>query len=430
MNEPRPSLLQTLSRANLRLALAAVATAGLLLTLLSFVTLRGHVEQNLRLIARSVAYSAEAAVVFDDAIAAQDALQAVAVPEGLRSVELLRANGTSLARHDRQPTSRVDEALMDAGAWLFALSARVPIDHQGRSVGAVQVQGNGSVYLQFLGKVLAAVAFCSALIGWRVARQSRQIERDIVQPLHALASLTRTARTSRAFQMRAPAASVAEIHALGEDFNALIAEIQGREAELVAKHDRLRTANVSLSFLAFHDSLTGLPNRARFIDRVEHALNTHGPSHAKVAVLYVDCDDFKSTNDRYGHAAGDALLVEVALRIRSQLREDGLVARLGGDEFAVLLAPIASVEFTMRIAQRIAAAVCEPFAHPHFGVLPARVSIGIAVYPDHAGSASQLIVAADAAMYQAKSHQDGRVVLSAPASTNRPDNASAEASPR
>lgn len=428
MSEPRASLLQTLSRAQLRLAMAAVVTAGLLLTLLSFVTLRGHVEQNLRLIARSVAYSAEAAVVFDDALAAQEALHAIAVPEGLRSAELLRADGSSLARFDRQPTSRADEALMDAGGWLFALGAHVPIEHQGRPVGAVRVQGNGNVYLQFLGKVLAAVAFCSALIGWRVARQSRQIERDIVQPLHALASLTRTARTSRAFQMRAPAASVAEIHALGEDFNALIAEIQGREAELMAKHDKLRTANVSLSFLAFHDSLTGLPNRARFLERVQHALRTHGQGDAKIAVLYVDCDDFKSTNDRYGHAAGDALLVEVALRIRSQLREDGLVARLGGDEFAVLLAPIASIEFTMRIAQRITAAVQEPFVHPGFGALPARVSIGVAVYPDHAASATQLVVAADAAMYRAKSHQDGRVVLSTSVPEARPDTKNTEVS--
>jgi diguanylate cyclase (GGDEF)-like protein len=426
---PRASLLQTLSRAHLRLALTAVVTAGLLLTVLSFVTLRGHVEQNLRLLARSVAYSAEAAVVFDDALAAQEALHAIAVPEGLRSAELLRADGSSLARYDRQPTSRADEALMDAGGWLFALGARVPIDHQGRPVGAVLVQGNGNVYLQFLGKVLAAVAFCSALIGWRVARQSRQIERDIVQPLHALASLTRTARTSRAFQMRAPDASVAEIHTLGEDFNALIAEIQDREAALVAKHDKLRTANVSLSFLAFHDSLTGLPNRARFVDRVEQALRTHGQGNDKVAVLYVDCDEFKSVNDRFGHAAGDALLVEVALRIRSQLREDGLVARLGGDEFAVLLAPIASIEFTLRIAQRIAAAVREPFAHPAFGALPAQASIGVAVFPDHAANASQLIVAADAAMYRAKAHQDGRVVLAATASGESVDTTRAEVSP-
>jgi len=273
------------------------------------------------------------------------------------------------------------------------------------------VHGNGGVYVLFLVKVLAAVALCTALIGWRVSHLSRRIERDIVRPLNKLASLTRTARTSRAFNLRAPAAVVAEIHALGEDFNALIAEIQFREAELMAKHDKLRTANASLSFLAFHDSLTGLPNRARFRQSVEHALRTLGSTGAKVAVLYVDCDNFKSVNDSLGHAAGDVLLVEMALRIRAQLRDEGVVARLGGDEFAVLLAPIASIDATFKVAQRVAAAIRAPVHSPVHGAIESSASIGVAVYPDHAADLDQLLAAADAAMYRAKARQAGRVEL-------------------
>jgi diguanylate cyclase (GGDEF)-like protein len=260
-----------------------------------------------------------------------------------------------------------------------------------------------------------------ALIGWHVARLSRRIERDIVYPLHRLASLTRTARSSRAFGLRAPAAAVAEIHDLGEDFNALIAEIQCREAEQEARHDKLRTANASLSFLAFHDSLTGLPNRARFLEGVEQALLRHAGDGGKVAVLYVDCDNFKSINDTLGHAAGDALLIEVAARIRQQLREDGLVARLGGDEFAVLLAPIGSVEFTLRIAQRIASAIREPLEHGAFGLVQASASVGVAVFPDHADDPQQLLAAADAAMYRAKALQGGQVVVAAPSSLDHLD---------
>ena len=430
MTSPRPSLLQTLRRAHLRLAMAAVVTAGLLLTLLSFLTLRSHVEQNLRLLARSVAYSTEAAVVFDDPQAAHEALQAIAQPEGLRSAELIRRDGSRLARYDRPAARNLDTALMEAGTLLFPLYASAPIEHDGRPHGQVRVQGDGGVYVFFLAKVLAAVAICTALIGWRIARLSRRIERDIVRPLHTLASLTRTARTSRAFDLRAPAAAVAEIHDLGEDFNALIAEIQCREAELVAKHDKLRTANASLSFLAFHDSLTGLPNRARFLDRVEHALLVQAGDGGKVAVLYVDCDDFKTINDTLGHAAGDALLVEVAARIRNQLREDGVVARLGGDEFAVLLAPIGSVEFTLKIAQRIAAAIREPLESGAFGVVQASASIGVAVFPDHAIEPQQLLAAADAAMYRAKALQGGHVVMASLPALNLGSSAKADAARR
>lgn len=414
MTAPRPTLLQALRRAHLRLALAAVVTAGLLLTLLSFLTLRSQVEQNLRLLARSVAYSAEAAMVFDDPQAAHEALQAVALPEGLRSAELLRRDGSRLARYERSAAHTFDAALMEAGTLLFPLYANVPVEHDGQALGEVHVQGDGGVYVFFLAKVLAAVALCTALIGWRVSRLSRRIERDIVHPLHRLASLTRTARSSRAFDLRAPAAAVAEIHDLGEDFNALIAEIQCREAELEAKHDKLRTANASLSFLAYHDSLTGLPNRARFLETVEHALLKHAGAGDKVAVLYVDCDNFKSINDTLGHAAGDALLVEMAARIRHQLREDGIVARLGGDEFAVLLGPIRSVELTIRIAHRVAAAIREPLEHGAFGLVRASASVGVAVFPDHARDPQQLMAAADAAMYRAKALQGGQVAVASP----------------
>ncbi len=411
MTLARPSLLQALRRAHVRLGLAAVVGAGVVLTLLSFLTLRNYVDQNLRLVARSIAYSAEAATVFDDAASAHDVLTMIAGREGLQSAVIVRTDGARLASYMRDPDNAFDESLMQAGSVLFPLQAGAPVTHQGNSYGQVNVRGNGGVYVLFLVKVLAAVALCTALIGWRVSHLSRRIERDIVRPLNKLASLTRTARTSRAFNLRAPAAAVAEIHELGEDFNALIAEIQFREAELMAKHDKLRTANASLSFLAFHDSLTGLPNRARFRESVEHALRTQGSAGAKVAVLYVDCDNFKSVNDSLGHAAGDVLLVEMALRIRAQLRDEGVVARLGGDEFAVLLAPIASIDATFKVAQRVAAAIRTPVQSPVHGAIESSASIGVAVYPDHAAGLDQLLAAADAAMYRAKARQAGHVEL-------------------
>jgi len=403
-----PSLLQALRRAHVHLGLTAVTAAGLALTLLSFLTLRTYVDHNLTLVARSIAYSAEAAAVFDDAAAAQDVLTMIATREGLLSAAMTRQNRTQLAAYLRDSGSVIDEGMAHVGSLLFPMQAGSPITYQGTPYGQVSVRGNGGVYVLFLLEAFAAVVFCTVLIAWWVSRLSKDIERDIVTPLDNLATLTRTARNARAFNLRAPPAVVKEIHGLGEDFNALLSEIESREAELVAKHDTLKSANASLSFLAFHDALTGLPNRARFMHEASRALRAHHGRSDKIAVLYVDSDNFKAVNDSLGHAAGDELLVEIARRIGSLIREGGIVARMGGDEFAVLLAPIESIEAASVVASRIAAAIRMPVESAAFGSIESSASIGVAIFPDHGTDVEQLLAAADVAMYRAKTRQSGR----------------------
>ena len=317
----RPSLLGSLRAAHLRLSLSAVLAAGLILSLVAFLTLRTTVDQNLTLVARSISYSAEAATVFGDATAAQEVLTPIAAREGLQAARIVDRHGRSVASFEAR--SPLDAGPLDRLTALLAPQAGAVILHEGRPYGEVRVLGDGRVYLFFLLKVLAGIGLCGVAIAALVARQARRIEAEIVRPLNHLASMTRTARTERALTLRAPAAAVREIHELGEDFNALLAEIQAREASLVAKHDTLKTVNESLSYLAFHDSLTGLPNRAAFLERATKAVQSQrgGRVEQKVAVLYLDCDRFKAINDGLGHAAGDELLVEVAARIRGLLRE-------------------------------------------------------------------------------------------------------------
>jgi diguanylate cyclase (GGDEF)-like protein len=407
MSQPRQPLLHALRAAHVRLGLVAVVAAGLLLTMVSLLTLRTYVEQNLQLVARSIAYSAEAATVFNDRAAAAEVVTLIAAQEGLLSAEIVRRGGLTLTSYVQHGKAPVDATLARIGTLLFPLRATAQVTHQDAEVGHVTVQGNGGVYLLYLLKVVAAVVGCMAVIGWWVSRLSRRIENDIVNPLNSLASLTRTARTERSLGLRAPPAVVREIHTLGEDFNALLAEIQSREADLVAKHEDLKTANESLSYLAFHDSLTGLPNRASFLQHASRAV-VAGRGHAtRAAILYIDSDNFKSVNDRLGHAAGDDVLIETARRIRALLRESDVVARLGGDEFAVLLAPIRGGEDATRIAGEIAAALRAPVASARSGVIHASASIGVAVFPAHGASAQALLMAADAAMYRAKTTQPG-----------------------
>lgn len=406
---PRQPLLETLRAAHLRLGLAALVAAAIVLTVVSFVTLRGQVEQNLTLVARSISYTAEAATVFGDPAAAQEALTQVASHEGLRAAHIVDANGRTLARYEASAGSALEAMATEIAALLFAQEARAVIVSQGRHHGEVRVQGRGVASLLYLLKVLAAIGLCTAANAWLVARLSRRIESDIVLPLNRLAALTRTARVERALATRAPAAAVREIHELGEDFNALLAEIESREARLVAKQERLRHANESLSYLAFHDNLTGLPNRASFLERATRIVQSAAEGGDPGALLFLDCDRFKDVNDALGHAAGDELLVQVARRIRAQLRDGDFVARLGGDEFAVLLTPIRSEDDAQRIAHKIAMAIREPIDSPAYGRIEASASIGVALLPDAGGGLEQWMAAADAAMYRAKARSPGSV---------------------
>ncbi|WP_141688942.1 GGDEF domain-containing protein, partial [Pseudomonas sp. 24 E 13] len=165
--------------------------------------------------------------------------------------------------------------------------------------------------------------------------------------------------------------------------------------------------NETLAHQASHDSLTGLPNRAFFEGRLIRALRSAAKVNERVGVLFLDSDRFKDINDNFGHAAGDAVLVAVAERVRAQLREDDLVARLGGDEFAVLLAPLNKIEDAQRIADKIIASMDQPIPLPGNTQVLTSLSIGIAIYPDHGATPGTLLNAADVAMYQAKRLSSG-----------------------
>jgi diguanylate cyclase (GGDEF)-like protein/PAS domain S-box-containing protein len=151
---------------------------------------------------------------------------------------------------------------------------------------------------------------------------------------------------------------------------------------------------------AFYDGLTGLANRALFMDRVEHALMQHGRREGTTALLFVDLDGFKSINDAHGHDVGDAALAAAASRLLECKREGDTAARLGGDEFCILLDAIDGFEDATRVAERVLAALRRPLEVGEH-LLRVTVSVGIA-YADAKTVARELVRRADAAMYRAK----------------------------
>ena len=161
---------------------------------------------------------------------------------------------------------------------------------------------------------------------------------------------------------------------------------------------------------AHFDSLTGLPNRLLFRDRLSQELASTADGSQRGALLYVDLDHFKKVNDSVGHSAGDQLLTIVAQRLRSCVKDGDTVARLGGDEFIVILRNLASVDTATEISQRIIETLQRPVSiagRDHY----VRASIGITLFPDDGNTIEQLMRNADLAMYQAKDGGRSRAVF-------------------
>jgi diguanylate cyclase (GGDEF)-like protein/PAS domain S-box-containing protein len=194
-------------------------------------------------------------------------------------------------------------------------------------------------------------------------------------------------------------------------------DFAGRSAVLVLAQDvtEQRRLDDQLRQQAFHDSLTGLANRALFRDRLEHALAQRPRSRGECAVLFVDLDGFKSINDAIGHSAGDELLVLVAERLRACMRPDDTAARLGSDEFGVLLEHVAGVRDAVRVTQRILGSLQRPVRLQDEDWM-VSASVGIAISDQtRASGVDDLLRNADVAMYSARAAGRGRFGVYEPA---------------
>lgn len=388
----RLTLRQSLGRTHMMISLTAVCMAGLFLTVTALLALRLYADHNLELVARAISYTAEAAVVFDDEEAAKDALETITSREDIASASIVLPDGQVLASWRRAITTPWTTLEQHLARLILPGPVELAMVRESREIARVHLVGHGQYLLRFLLQTLLATLVCLLLSILGALHVARRMQRSITAPLKALAEVAYSVSRQRALKQRVPAANIAELHELGEDFNTLLDELEAWQAHQ-------KRENASLLHRATHDALTGLPNRALFEARLGQAIQG---DQERFALLYLDCDRFKQINDNLGHGVGDEVLVALARRVQHQLRPLDLVCRLGGDEFVILLAPIQDEHEMHEVMGRIQQGMSTPVVLSDGRHLGVGISIGAALYPEQGETAEALLQFADDAMYQAK----------------------------
>lgn len=249
------------------------------------------------------------------------------------------------------------------------------------------------------------ISFCSITI----AQDGVMVVHDAIQDARLKKFDNVTGEPHLRFYAGAPLIT-AEGHKLGtfcvldqrpREFSAQQEALLESFAAMAMDELNLRCAVRDLSTMALHDTLTGLPNRAHFRQLMAQACRRADQSGENVVVGLMDLNRFKLINDTLGHAAGDELLQQVALRLKHSVATSDVVARMSGDEFTLLLADVRSTDDAAKVMERIQRAFEEPFTLRGQDIL-VRCSIGLSSYPDHTQNPEQLLNQADAAMYRIK----------------------------
>lgn len=279
---------------------------------------------------------------------------------------------------------------------IFELTPEVerPITRDGIRLGTILIEQDEHIITDKIAATtgISAMALLLALLFSYLL--ANRFQRIITEPVAVMVNTMQEVSHTKDYSMRVGTSGTDEMDRLAEHFNEMLSEIEQRDWNLLERQEELYK-------MANFDLLTNLPNRVLFNDRLEQALRRAARTGERLAVLFIDLDDFKIINDTHGHRTGDRLLQEAAMRLAENTRADDTLARLGGDEFIVFLQDVKTDKNALLIARKH----IESLYH-HYQIDDKRLfvsaSIGVAVFPKHGEHAEILIKNADSAMYLAK----------------------------
>ena len=384
------SLQQLFKRSQLAIFILTFTICTIIFAVISTYTMEIYANRNLHILSEALGERIQPAVVFKDQITIAQILAEYSEQYPIRSIQVLDNQNRSLAqvKHPESPTFS-SQVVLDH--LFFNQPATINIQHDQENYGKLIVYGNSSALVSFFYKLLLGLALgflmMLAVLFWSVSTLYQHLMRSL-QPIVETAQMISEEKN---YQLRLADSDIQEFQELNIAFNELLEKIH-------TSSQQLQTENIKLSHQAHHDELTQLPNRHYFYQTLFNLFDSKHREH--IALFFIDNNNFKDINDQYGHLAGDAVLQEMAKRLKSNLRQHDFITRLGGDEFAIIVHNIQQPQQLASICEHLLSCSKAPLifekAEIHFSF-----SIGIA-FAKNAASPEELITQADSAMYRAK----------------------------
>ena len=358
-------------------------------------------EKHVKTLTMVVADNIAPAVLFDDTEQVSKILISLRHKDEVQHAYVLGKESNVLGSYHSAQELTIDKDVLQElkshglqqwrGLQLYTL---VAINADSRQVGSIVIVASIYAFIyQMLFEILTLALIVAASI--LVTYKYRAILRDsILKPIAQLNSLTSEIIETKNLRTKIPVYSQDEIGELTQNFNSMLGDLDKTNSELNQQKD-------SLAYKAHHDTLTGLPNRALFNDRLEQAITKARRHKEEIALFFIDLDHFKQINDTLGHEMGDEVLKFFAKRLNDSVRTEDTIARIGGDEFMVIMESLHTPEAISVVANKIVSIVKEPIVLGE-QTLHLGTSIGISVYPHNGETSEVLLKNADTAMYKAK----------------------------
>lgn len=411
-----------------KLMLLIMLTCGLVLlaTTLIFVVKEANdiistQRKDLASLADILSKNVASSVTFDDPQSAMDTMSSLTVKTDIIAAYILRSDATIFSRYITANAKTKDLPFEQLGRnsppadyqkvlkqiqlsshRFLQLSERfsmvAPIQLDGQTIGTIVLFADMHELKSRLLSTLLSAMLVLSLAAAAAYLLSIRLQTIISRPILHLVDTMRSVSETKDFSLRADTPGSDEIGQLYDSFNEMLQEIEERNLVLRQRQEHLQE-------LAHFDTLTRLPNRVLFHDRLQQAMNLALRSNQLIAVIFIDLDRFKDINDTLGHRTGDLLLQQVADRMELVLRDCDTVARLGGDEFTIFVQDIRSQKNACKVAQKLLDLFEIPYCLDGQQTFITS-SIGITIFPDDGDTIDTLLMNADIAMYHAKA--DGK----------------------
>lgn len=389
------SLQSLFKRSQLAIFALTFSICTIIFVVVSTYTMNTYAKQSLNILAEALSERIQPAMVFNDRMTMQQILNDYTTQYSIRSIQVLDPSNQEIASSKQVVQSfQSTQGILDH--LFFQQPIQISIQHNQQYYGSIVVYGSSQSLLDFFFKILIGLCLAIILILFALLWSVRSTYQYLMQSIRPLVSTAREISEYKAYQLRLPHSNIKELQQLNDVFNELLDKIQ-------ASTQKLRAENDVLAHQALHDQLTQLPNRHYFYQTLLSIFEQPAPH--STALFFIDNNNFKEINDQYGHLAGDAVLQEMARRLKDRLRQDDFIARLGGDEFAILIRNINKTEHLAKISENLLQCCEQPLQFEQYEIR-FSFSIGIAS-TEQAHSPEDLITAADSAMYKAKTLQQG-----------------------